>query len=63
MMEEDLVAVGAWRNARCVTVGFAADPFRRMRLLEQLKHKRNSEEGSLIHEGLYIGSIFIFILF
>lgn len=38
MMEEDLVAVGAWRNARYVTVGFTAYPFRRMGLFKQLKH-------------------------
>lgn len=38
MMEEDLVAVGARRNARYVPVGFAAYPFGRVGLLKQLKH-------------------------
>ena len=42
MMEEDLVAVGARRNAHYVTVGFAAYPFWRMGLLEQLKHTHTS---------------------
>lgn len=38
VMEEDLVAVGARRNAGNVAVGFTAYPFRRVGLLEQLKH-------------------------
>lgn len=39
VMEEDLVTVGARRNAGNVAVGFTAYPFRRVGLLEQLKHK------------------------
>lgn len=36
MMEEDLVAVRVWWNARYVTVGFAANPLGRMGFLKEL---------------------------
>ena len=42
MVEEDLVTVGARRNARYVAVSFTANPFRRVGLLKELKHTHTS---------------------
>lgn len=47
VMEEDLVAVGARRNACDVAISFTAYPFGRMGLLKQLKHAHTSTVSDL----------------
>lgn len=44
VMKEDLVAVGAGRDTRYVTIGFIAYPFRRVGLLKQLKHTSTTSD-------------------